>query len=91
VDKQSNAKLKVSFVKILGLQLFWGDYWIIGLEEKYSYAVIGGPKRKYGWILSRKTGLTNEEWHAVESILNQQGYDIKRFVRTRHSLQQTKD
>ncbi|MEJ2628331.1 MAG: lipocalin family protein, partial [bacterium] len=28
VDTTSNAKLKVSFVRFLGLNLFWGDYWI---------------------------------------------------------------
>ncbi|HNT65234.1 MAG TPA: lipocalin family protein, partial [bacterium] len=32
VDKQSNAKLQVSFVRFLGISLFWGDYWIIGLD-----------------------------------------------------------
>jgi apolipoprotein D and lipocalin family protein len=48
VDKDTNAKLKVSF--------FWpfsGHYWIIDLGKKYEYAVIGHPKRKYLWILCR--------------------------------------
>jgi apolipoprotein D and lipocalin family protein len=32
----------------------WGDYWVIDLAPDYSYAVIGGPKREYLWILSRE-------------------------------------
>ncbi len=46
VDKQSNAKLQVSFVRFLGISLFWGDYWIIGLDADYRYVVVGTPSRK---------------------------------------------
>lgn len=35
VDPASNAKLQVSFVSFLGWRPFWGDYWIIGLDEDY--------------------------------------------------------
>jgi len=48
VDKETNARLKVSF--------FWpfaGDYWIVDLAKNYEYAAIGHPTRKYLWILSR--------------------------------------
>ncbi len=58
VDPQTNSKLKVSFVSILGINLFWGDYWIIGLDKDYKYAVVGTPSRKYGWILSRTPSLS---------------------------------
>lgn len=47
VDTITNSKLEVSFVRVLGIQLFWGDYWIIGLETNYRYAVVGTPSRKY--------------------------------------------
>jgi len=50
-DTLSNAKLKVSFVSILGINLFWGDYWVIGLADDYRYAIVGHPNHKYGWIL----------------------------------------
>ena len=46
VEKNSgNAKLKVQF--------FWpfkGKYWIIGLADDYSYAVVSHPNKKYLWI-----------------------------------------
>jgi apolipoprotein D and lipocalin family protein len=81
-DINTNAKLKVSFVRILGISLFWGDYWIIGLNENYQYAVVGEPSRKYGWILSRKPELLTEQWNAVNQILTNQGYDPETFVKT---------
>ena len=42
----NNSKLKVSFVSFLGWRPFWGDYWVIGLDEDYQWAVIGTPDRK---------------------------------------------
>ncbi len=85
VEPSTNSKLKVSFVRVLGVQLFWGDYWIIGLDKNYRYAVIGGPNRKYGWILSRRNSLSPEEWKEVKKILIDQGYDPNRFVLTPHT------
>jgi apolipoprotein D and lipocalin family protein len=82
VDVQSNAKLKVSFVRFLGINLFWGNYWIIGLDENYEYAIIGDPEYKYGWILSRKPEMTAEELDTVFAILHGQGYETERFEMT---------
>jgi apolipoprotein D and lipocalin family protein len=79
VDSNSNAKLEVSFVSILGINLFWGDYWIIGLDGNYEYAVIGTPTRKYGWILSRTQKLSDEKLKDAFEILKSQGYDTKKF------------
>ncbi len=86
VDTTSNAKLEVSFVRILGINLFWGDYWIIGLDKDYKYAVVGTPSRKYGWILSRTPKLSGEEMQEVFSILKKQGYNPKDFEMTKQEL-----
>jgi apolipoprotein D and lipocalin family protein len=82
VDTVSNAKLEVSFVRILGLQLFWGDYWIIGLDKDYKYAVVGTPSRKYGWILGRAPQLSKVEMDTINDILRTQGYNPNDFVPT---------
>jgi len=79
VDKTSNAKLQVSFGSLLGIRLFWGDYWIIGLDSEYRWAVIGHPERKYGWILSRNPELTGAEKETVLKILAEKGYDAALF------------
>jgi apolipoprotein D and lipocalin family protein len=82
VDKRSNAKLKVSFVRFLGFNLFWGDYWIIGLGEDYEYAVVGTPSRKYGWILSREPSLPGAVLDRIQHALRQQGYRSGDFEKT---------
>lgn len=82
VDKESNSKLEVSFVSILGWHLFWGDYWILELEENYNYVVVGTPSRKYGWILSRSKELKDEDLESCFNVLRQNGYDINKFEKT---------
>lgn len=82
VDTTTNSKLEVSFPRLFGIQLFWGDYWIIGLDDNYRYAVIGTPSRKYGWILSRTPVLSPEEMHVAFEMLKTQGYKPNDFVMT---------
>jgi apolipoprotein D and lipocalin family protein len=81
-DRQTRAKLKVSFVNLLGIRLFWGDYWIIGLDDEYRWAVVGHPQRKYGWILSRTPQLPPETLEEIFSLLERQGYDPGAFILT---------
>ena len=85
VDRATGTKLKVSFVSLLGVRLFWGKYWVIGLDPDYQWALVGEPKRKYGWILAREPDLTAEQWEEVRRILRDGGYDPTRFVVTSHS------
>jgi apolipoprotein D and lipocalin family protein len=88
VDKESNAKLKVSFVRLLGIRLFWGDYWIIGLGDDYEYAIVGTPDRKYGWILSRTPSIPSETLDRIYQELRLQGYDPDVFVMTDNPIDQ---
>ncbi len=85
VDPKTNAKLEVSFVRFLGIQLFWGDYWIIGLDREYRWAIVGNPSRKYGWILSRTPTLSAYGRQVVTDILLKQGYNPDDFVPTEQS------
>ncbi len=80
IDTKTNAKLEVSFFSILGWRPFWGDYWIIGLDEDYKWAIVGTPNRKYGWILSRSQQLDTETIEKLFQILKVQGYNLKDFV-----------
>jgi apolipoprotein D and lipocalin family protein len=79
VDPNTNAKLEVSFVQLFGWHLFWGDYWIIGLDPDYRYAVIGHPKRRYGWVLARTPTLDAATRKEIDTILREHGYDPRRF------------
>jgi apolipoprotein D and lipocalin family protein len=79
-DTATNAKLKVSFVSFLGWRPFWGDYWVIGLEEEYQWAVIGTPDRKYGWILSRTPVLDDASLERAFQVLERNGYRRDAFT-----------
>jgi apolipoprotein D and lipocalin family protein len=77
IDKKTNAKLKVSF--------FWpfsGDYWIIDLGKNYEYAVVGHPKRKYLWILSRAKVMEGRVYAAILSRLKDKQYDASKLIKT---------
>ncbi len=82
VDTQSNAKLQVSFVRFFWRNWFWGDYWIIGLDENYQWAIVGHPERKYGWILARTPQINDETRQQIDAILTEQGYNPEDFINT---------
>jgi apolipoprotein D and lipocalin family protein len=77
VDPETNAKLKVSF-----FGPFWGDYWILGLDPEYQWALVGSPDRDYLWVLSRDPRLDEATYASIVEKAEQQGYDVGRLVRT---------
>ena len=82
-DLETNAKLEVSFVRFFWSNWFYGNYWIIGLAEDYSWAIVGEPKRKYAWILSREKSLEDASLEEIFSILREKGYDPNKFEMTK--------
>jgi apolipoprotein D and lipocalin family protein len=82
-DTTSNAKLKVSFVSFFGWRPFWGDYWVIGLDEDYQWAIVGTPDRKYGWVLARMPALDEDTMGEILAIIERNGYDWDRFELSR--------
>jgi apolipoprotein D and lipocalin family protein len=79
-DKTSNAKLKVTF-----FWPFYGDYWIIGLSPDYRYAIVGEPKRKYLWILSRTHEMDEGTYKEALAQIRTAGYDPDKLLKTRQS------
>lgn len=81
INPVSNAQLKVTF--------FWpfsGDYWILELDQNYTYAVIGEPDRKYLWVLSRIPEIDPILYSKILERIRKQGYDIKKLIRTRQGV-----
>ncbi|TJZ74788.1 lipocalin family protein [Chitiniphilus eburneus] len=72
VSGSGNAQLKVSF--------FWpfkADYWVIGLDPQYRWAVVGNPSRKNLWVLARTPRLPEELLAAALASAQAQGFDLK--------------
>jgi len=77
VDKNSNAKLKVTF-----FWPFYGDYWIIKLGDEYDYSVVGTPDRKYLWILSRTPQMNDKLYSQLLEYAKSKGFDVNKVIKT---------
>jgi apolipoprotein D and lipocalin family protein len=86
-DRKTRAKLKVRFAPgfLSFLPFVWGDYWVIGLGEDYSWAVVGSPDRKYLWILSRTPVLDPASYADALEAAHANGFDPDRLVKTSQS------
>lgn len=78
VPGSGNARLRVSF-----FWPFFGDYWVIGLDPGYRWAVVGAPRRDYLWILSRAPGLAPAEQARAIALARAQGFPVERLRPTR--------
>ena len=85
-NPSESSKLKVSFVRFLGIWWFGAPYWIIDLAPDYSYAVVGHPLREYGWILSRTPTLPEDVLAGIVTRLESQGYDFGDFRMTDQTI-----
>jgi apolipoprotein D and lipocalin family protein len=72
-----NDRLRVSF-----FWPFYGDYWVIGLDPDYRWAVVGAPGRDYLWILSRTPRMAPADYEAAVAIARREGFDTARLRRT---------
>lgn len=83
VDKETQAKLKVSFVPLLRhWGVFAGEYWVLELGSDYEYALVGDSKREYLWILSRTTTLDSKTLDYLKMRADELGFDSKKLLKT---------
>ncbi len=69
------GKLKVSF-----FGPFWGNYWVLGRAEDYSWSIVGEPSGRYLWVLTRAERITPEERAMFEARLRALGYDVSKLI-----------
>ena len=77
VEGSGDARLRVSF-----FWPFYGDYWVIGLDPDYRWAVVGAPGRDYLWVLSRTPEMAPAEYERAVATARAQGFDVTRLQRT---------
>ncbi|AFD05618.1 bacterial lipocalin [Solitalea canadensis DSM 3403] len=75
----NNAAWKIQFV-----WPFKSDYWIIELADDYSYAVVGHPKKKWLFILSRRPFLEPKLFQDIIRRCKDKGYNTDRLVSQDH-------
>lgn len=77
VTEPGGGKLRVTF-----FWPFYADYWVLGLDPEYRWAVVGSPSRNYLWILSRTPVLDAASYEKATAIAAAQKYDLKKLVKT---------
>ena len=84
VDSRTFARLKVRFAPawLSFLPVVWGDYWILGLADDYSWAVVGSPDRNYLWILGRRRELSADEYTSALAAVRANGFDAGCLIKT---------
>ena len=84
VDKQTQAKLKVSFVPFAKIfKWFGGDYWILYIDPGYQFAVVGAPSLKYLWLLARTKQVSQKIYGKFLEIATENGFDTSQIIRVR--------
>lgn len=74
-DKDNPGRLKVSF-----FLFFYGDYYILELDEDYQWAMIGSSSPKYFWILSRTPQMDETTYEMLLSRARDRGYDLNSLI-----------
>ena len=72
----TNSRLKVRFA-----WPFSGDYWIVGLDPRYGWVMVGSPRKDFFWILSRTPRLEPSLESELFERARRLGYDPARFER----------
>ncbi|TCB57969.1 lipocalin family protein [Acinetobacter terrae] len=82
-----NTKLKVSFLpeSVRWLPVGRGDYWVLKIDDAYQTVLVGEPRRRYLWVLSRSAqpdqAIVKEYLDYAQSI----GYDIGDVIHTKQT------
>lgn len=78
----SGAKLKVTFLPegLRWLPFGQADYWILKLDPDYQVALVGEPRRRYLWLLSRTPQLDTATKTEYLNYAKSQGYDLSELI-----------
>jgi apolipoprotein D and lipocalin family protein len=81
-DSYARGKLEVCFAPawLSWLPLAWADYWVLALDENYQWAMVGQPRRKCLWILSRTPSMGRATFESLKSGAVAMGYDLSPLI-----------
>ena len=69
------------------LPMVWADYWVVELDPEYRWAVVGGPSRKYLWILSRTPTLSRDQFDVLRERTARRGYPVERLIQAGRTVE----
>jgi len=62
------------------LPYVWADYWVVDLDPEYRWAVVGGPSRKYLWVLSRTPTMDKALLEQIKAGAKRRGYPVDKLI-----------
>ena len=74
-DENYPGALKVSF-----FLFFYSDYWVLDLDEDYTFALVGSKSSKYLWILSRTPEMAPADLQRVLNKAVSLGYNTGNLI-----------
>lgn len=78
-EKRAEAHAKIidkGILKVYFTPVFGGNYNILYVNDTYDYAVVGGGKTGYLWILSRDKSLDDKIYDKLVKIAKDRGYNV---------------
>lgn len=58
------------------LPLFRRTVFVLDVSEDYGVAVVGEPRRKYGWIMAREPQISTGQFEWAARVLAENGYHV---------------
>lgn len=77
VPGTKNAQWQIAFFG----GLLKADYLVLEVAPDYSWALIGHPKRKMGWVFSREQTMDDALYQQLLGKMKGYGYDTSKFLK----------
>ncbi|MBB3036340.1 apolipoprotein D and lipocalin family protein [Hoyosella altamirensis] len=80
-DSATNAALRVRFPTVpFEIAEEIPNYVVTYVDDEYSVAIVGDPARTSGFVLSRTSSISTEQWQLVRSTIESRGWDSCFFL-----------
>ena len=73
--KVMDGRLETSF-----LFLFHRKQWVLAMDDKYAWALMGSPNHKQLWVLSQTPALDAEVLAGIEAKAGAEGFDVSKIM-----------
>ncbi|XP_052198467.1 temperature-induced lipocalin-1-like [Diospyros lotus] len=75
------AKFKLRFPNVPVI----GNYWVLYIDRRYQYALVGEPTRMSLFILSRKNHIDEKKYKKLVKMAKDEGYDVTKLQKTKQT------
>lgn len=84
-SQASDVTFEVTFAPpaLRFLPFVWANYTVIFVDQDYTTALVGEPKKRFLWVLSRTKSLDSESLDNLLSLAKNAGYDLSQLIYVR--------